>query len=250
MLSALADLATHCLTVVERQSLTMTGLFLAGLAGSFTHCAGMCGPFVLSQTGALLAQTTIAQATPLRRLRASLLVPYHLGRITTYALIGAAISVPFGLTVTLGGLWWLPPILLVLAALSFVAIALGLLRGTGLPGGLYGGLGTSLARLGRPLISQPTGFRGYVLGLLLGLLPCGLVYAALTGAVSSGEPLAAFLGMVAFGAGTIPALIGVAYGGSWLLPWSGIDLRRAAPYLALGNAMFLMFVAFDLVWRA
>ena len=50
-------------------------LFMAGLVGSAGHCAGMCGPFVLAQVGA---------RTQLNRLAGSALLPYHLGRGTTY----------------------------------------------------------------------------------------------------------------------------------------------------------------------
>ncbi|MBY0430344.1 MAG: sulfite exporter TauE/SafE family protein, partial [Rhodospirillales bacterium] len=32
----------------------MASLFLTGLVGSLSHCAGMCGPFVLSQVAARL----------------------------------------------------------------------------------------------------------------------------------------------------------------------------------------------------
>ena len=54
-------------------------LFLAGLAGSATHCAGMCGPFVLGQvTAGLVARPGLS------RLAAGALLPYHLGRAVTH----------------------------------------------------------------------------------------------------------------------------------------------------------------------
>jgi sulfite exporter TauE/SafE len=44
------------------------------------------------------------------------------------------------------------------------------------------------------------------IGLLNGLLPCGMVYAALAGAISVGGPLQGSLFMTLFGLGTLPAL--------------------------------------------
>ena len=52
----------------------------------------------------------------------------------------------------------------------------------------------------------------FVFGLANGLLPCGLVYAALAIPVASGEPLVGALSMVAFGLGTVPALAAMTMG--------------------------------------
>jgi sulfite exporter TauE/SafE len=203
----------------------------------------MCGPFVLSQTGARLAEMGGGQHASLTRLGAALLLPYHLGRLTTYAVLGAAVALPIGRARQAIDLWWLSPVLLMLAAIAFVAIALRLIGHATGSGALARFAGSSLANLARPLFLNPVGIRGYALGLLLGFLPCGLVYSALIGAAAQGNPLPAFIGMLAFGAGTIPSLFTVAYGGSWFLTRSGLDLKRLAPYLALANAAFLMAIA-------
>ncbi|MCA9735916.1 sulfite exporter TauE/SafE family protein, partial [candidate division KSB1 bacterium] len=58
-------------------------LFLAGLVGGFTHCAGMCSPFVLAQT---------AQGETFQRLSSKLLLPYHLGRMTTYVTLAVIVN--------------------------------------------------------------------------------------------------------------------------------------------------------------
>src|SRR4030095_7428592 len=63
-------------------------LLLAGLAGSVVHCVGMCGPFVLGQVMADLDHGPSAYGE-WRRLCGAALLPYHLGRLTTYAALGS-----------------------------------------------------------------------------------------------------------------------------------------------------------------
>src|SRR3954468_13375587 len=60
-------------------------LFLTALAGGFAHCSTMCSPFVLAQ----LPVGADGSATRLARLSSGALLPYHLGRLTTYTLLGA-----------------------------------------------------------------------------------------------------------------------------------------------------------------
>src|SRR5579863_243278 len=64
----------------------MATLFVAGLAGSTAHCATMCSPFVLAQL-----RDADRGDGPLRLVRVALL-PYHFGRATTYAALGAALG--------------------------------------------------------------------------------------------------------------------------------------------------------------
>jgi sulfite exporter TauE/SafE len=54
---------------------------------------------------------------------------------------------------------------------------------------------------------------GLLLGLVLGFLPCGLLYAALATASISAGPVTGVLAMLAFGAGTVPALVAVGTAG-------------------------------------
>ena len=74
----------------------LASLFLAGLAVSASHCAGMCGPFVLAQVGTRLAAMPLQRATLLTRLSGMALLPYHLGRATTYTALGAVAGGLFG----------------------------------------------------------------------------------------------------------------------------------------------------------
>jgi sulfite exporter TauE/SafE len=57
------------------------------------------------------------------------------------------------------------------------------------------------------LLKKPGSFTPFLLGLLNGLLPCGLVYIGLTASVATGHAIHAALYMILFGAGTIPVML-------------------------------------------
>lgn len=213
-------------------------LFLAGLAGSATHCVGMCGPFVLGQVTAGLA------ARPgLSRLAGGALLPYHLGRITTYVALGAAAGFASGLAVHGAGQRTLLALLLALGAVLMLAQAFGqvaaLLPAIGPPRQLT----EMVTRRAAPLLANPVGARGYALGLLLGLLPCGLLYGAIAAAAASGSALGAALGMAAFALGTVPALVGVGLAGAFFGRRFAPALRVVAVPLLLLNATVLGVLA-------
>lgn len=152
--------------------------FVAGLAGS-PHCVGMCGSFA---------------SVCARSLRGS--VAWHAGRITMYATLGALGGFAGSL---IGGPAWLPFALSALLLIWFAGVLAGVLPQLRLPGGAVGRAGSALIKRG------DVGSR-YVFGLVTGLLPCGLLYAALSLAIAAGSPWRGALAMSAFGLATVPAL--------------------------------------------
>jgi uncharacterized protein len=178
--------------------------FVLGFLGS-AHCLGMCGPFVMgiSRIGESRGRPIVSQ------------LAYFAGKTSSYAVLGAVA----------GGLSGL-----LLAALdnfqrSF-SIALGLLLVLtgivllarlhlfpGLEARLFGKLGDAMGvlvrRHGTPSL--------VTLGMLNGLLPCGLVYGAVILAATTGSIWMGALSMAAFGLATIPALALVAAGSQWLM---------------------------------
>ncbi|HZF74888.1 MAG TPA: sulfite exporter TauE/SafE family protein [Acetobacteraceae bacterium] len=206
-------------------------LFLAGLAGGVTHCAGMCAPFVLAQAGALADRH--AGGPVLRRLSGAALLPYHVGRMLGYTALGGVAGGAAGAVTQVTGLRYVLASLLLAAAVLMLAQAshrlvarLPLLARLRLPALRVPG---PVQRRVAPLLAAPTGGRGIVLGLMLSALPCGLLYAALAAAAATGSVLAGAVAMAAFVAGTVPALVAVAMLGR-------IFLRRLGPAWGVAGA--------------
>ena len=191
--------------------LDLSVVFLAGLLGS-AHCAGMCGGFAIA-LGAL----------PGTRPYAVRLGTYLVGKALTYALLGA-LAGTFGYALFL--LTGVQKALTVGAGVAMVALGLVLVRGGGaLSGvGLAGVGGAAVTRwvagpLGR-LAGRGTLGSAFGLGMMNGLLPCGLVVALLAQAAFAGSALGGALTMAVFGASTMPALA-----------LTGLFGRMAAPHL-------------------
>lgn len=240
LLLQLTALGAHCRVTIGENGPLIGSLFLAGLVGSASHCAGMCGPFVLAQVGA-----RGRQALGFQRLIGSALLPYHLGRGTTYVLLGTLLATPVGAVVAGSGLKWLAPVLLVAAAAIFAGLGL---RGAGSTGQAAHRLVSAGGFLGlaRPLFARPSGWRGYALGGLLGFLPCGLLYAAIAAAAATGSSLAAAFGMTGFVLGTVPMLLAIGWlGQAAAQRWRGLA-DRAMPIVSGLNAAVLLLMAYRL----
>jgi len=171
----------------------LTSAFVLGLIGSF-HCVGMCGP--------------IAVALPINnqswssRLIGTLL--YNLGRAITYAILGAIFGV-LGEGIQLGGFQsWVSIIMGIMMILSvFFPI---LFRNTAFMNQfIYGYVSKLKSQLGPLLHSRSLGSL-FIIGLLNGLLPCGLVYVALALAIATGSVSSGAMFMFVFGIGTAPLL--------------------------------------------
>ncbi|MBL8709310.1 MAG: sulfite exporter TauE/SafE family protein [Rhodospirillaceae bacterium] len=243
-LANFAAFAVHCQTLAVANGPIFLALFLAGLVGSASHCVGMCGPFVLAQTAERMSALRLGDGAirhELRRLDAALATPYQLGRATTYVLLGALLATPFGLVAQSTGWPYLAPVLLAVAALLFAWQAM-----RGMEWGVAGAARLPdyrIAEVTRSLLRTPFGWRGYVLGLLLGFLPCGLLYGALAAAAATADPLAAAFGMFGFVLGTVPALLTVGYlGGVAATRWRPLA-RRAMPFVAGFNAVILLVMS-------
>jgi uncharacterized protein len=186
--------------------LELSVVFTLGLVSSL-HCVQMCGPIVLSYSVALGPSSS--GKSPSLVLGH---VAYNAGRILTYAALGAAAGLA-GKTVGLVG-----RLAGISSALAIIGGALMLIAGL-VMFGLFPALtsvGGSLFRITsgflRPLsklISSPTVARRLLLGLAMGFLPCGLIYAALLRALATGSAFWGAATMAAFGAGTAGALLAV-----------------------------------------
>lgn len=219
------------------------GLFVAGAAGSTMHCVPMCGGFVLGQVADRMAAMPAARLCEWRRVGAGVLLPYHLGRLTTYAGLGAIAGLGGGVLARLPWFGLLSATLLLAAAGLFLLHALRrVVPGLGrlLPGleRAPRGWNQAIARVTRSLNRTRRG-GGYLLGVALGFLPCGFLYAALAATAASSGPLLGMLCMLAFGLGTAPALIAVGIAGQAAGRHWQRGMAVAAPAVMLLNAALL-----------
>jgi hypothetical protein len=197
---------------------------LLGLVGSL-HCAGMCGPL------ALALPTTGRTGSAFLAGRAA----YNFGRIVTYSALGAVFGV-IGQTFALAGLQrWVS----LIAGVAILAGALATSRDPlGAPaaravGWLRSGLSTLLRQ--RTLVSL------FALGLLNGLLPCGLVYVACAAATASGHFLTGIEYMFAFGLGTVPMMLAIGLAGQKLQTTVRARLQGLVPIcIALVGALLIL----------
>lgn len=204
-----------CFHDITAGSGMISSLFLAGLAGGFTHCTAMCGPFVMAQI-----RPSDPSAPFLQKLKGAALIPYHLGRTTTYVGLAVLFSIFLNAIIQPSQIRTiLNFIILFTAALVFLSNAIPAL------GAVFPFLTRmslplpvkAIQRFSAPLLRSPSITQQYLLGTLLGFMPCGMVLAALIAAGSLSHPVQSAIAMAAFAAGTAPALILSAMGGNFLL---------------------------------
>jgi sulfite exporter TauE/SafE len=176
-------------------AITLSAL-LMGLFGG-AHCVGMCGGVVGILCGAAPREARYT-------------VLYNLGRVGAYTLLGLV----FGALGTLStGLFPLAEIRVVLRAIAAICMLLvGLhLAGFATPANKLEAIGAPIWRLVSPLTRRLLPVRSprhaVALGALWGLMPCGMIYAALALATSAGTPAHGAATMAAFGAGTLPVML-------------------------------------------
>ncbi len=196
-----------------------------GLTGSL-HCVGMCGPLVMAlprRQGAGMSSHLSGR------------VLYNLGRTTTYACMGLFAGL-VGRVIQLAGVQQavsigLGIILLLTVFLSTRQLPEWMVRT------FYKPVQTLLGRIVKN--GSPLGL--YQVGLVNGLLPCGLVYAALAAASLQGTTFSAVLYMTLFGLGTAPLLFALSMGGLGLQsPRMRPVLNRLIPVLTCVVASLLI----------
>jgi len=195
---------------------------------SSAHCVGMCGPIALAVPSSRMSWNG--------RLFDALLL--NGGRVLTYALLGALFGT-FGRGLHMAGLQ--QALSIIMGVLMVLAVLVpALFRRDLFTTAALGGLGRLRSALARNL--RRTSPEGLLLtGLLNGLLPCGMVYFAVAGALVQDGPVHGALFMLAFGAGTWPALFAVRLGGGLLTGAWRSGARKAAPYVfALLGVLFIL----------
>jgi len=202
--------------------------FSMGLMSSF-HCVGMCGP--------------IALALPVQQgnkfVRFTGLLTYNTGRAFTYALLGMLLGTVGSSLVWLGYLRYLS-VFSGFLMLAYVFMPAQLDRHFRTPAvwqKYIQRLKTQMASMLRSK-SAPAWL---ALGILNGLLPCGLVYLALMSSLATGGPVKGGIFMLLFGAGTFPAMMAVGFFKQWFTVSLRTKMRKLTPVL-LAMAGILLVV--------
>jgi len=180
-----------------------TGYFLAfttGVLGGFGHCIGMCGPLVASYA---LAQASVPQPFLIRMLPHLL---YNSGRITTYALIGGVMGLSGSFVNVAGRLAGIQNIVAVITGVAMIFMGLSIV-GIGAKTAWIEKKNLPILRAAQKVLASPSTLRYYPLGLILGLLPCGLSYTVFIASAGTGGLFPGMLTALLFGLGTLPALL-------------------------------------------
>jgi uncharacterized protein len=199
--------------------------FILGLAGSL-HCVGMCGPIALSLP---LRSKTISG-----KIWGSTL--WSLGRILTYSIMGVlfgligsgfrfvgyqqAISIAIGTTMIL-------TVILPSFNQKYLSVS-------------FAGLFIPVRRRMQGLLKEKNNRALFLIGIFNGLLPCGLVYMAVAGAIASTDLLYGILFMVFFGLGTLPLLLVVSLLGNVISLSVRKSVNKIVPFVVI--ALGILFI--------
>lgn len=203
---------------------TIAAGLVLGAIGSL-HCVGMCGPIALS--------LPVVNTSHASKYIGTLL--YNLGRVVTYAMLGVLFGLigqslvwmgfQQGLSIALGVLL----LLLVLLPKRFTnriqifPKAMASIRG---------GIGK---------LFQTRSYSSlFTIGVLNGLLPCGLVYMAIAGAIATASVVQSSVWMAAFGLGTLPMMWLMAMIGSNLKLRFRTSIRKVYPFMIAIMACLLI----------
>lgn len=183
-------------------SLDYFSAFIIGLFGS-GHCLSMCGGIT----------TMLTSAIPDKDKQTAFIFSYNLGRIFTYSLIGAIVGFTGSIAAKNLGM----PLVSLRLISGIFLVLLGLYIGGWLMWiahieRLGKGIWRFLSPLSKRVIPVNSVKKSFVLGLIWGWLPCGLVYSTLTWALASHSLLDGAAIMFFFGLGTLPALFTLSFG--------------------------------------
>ncbi len=199
--------------------------FILGLVGSF-HCIVMCGPIAIATAGGKRD-----------RLYNGKILAYNIGRTTTYFVLGL-IAGSLGFVASLAGLQHL--LSLVLGSFIVLAVIVSYLTRRHLTGSKAYKLVSLIKRPFQNVLKKQTLGSKLFLGLINGLLPCGLVYVALAAAMAQNSIIHSGTYMMIFGLGTIPVMASLSFSAEYINRLKGIKINKLIPYLSLTMGLLLI----------
>lgn len=193
----------------------MISAIAMGLAGSF-HCVAMCSPLMLAAS----AKSPFLFSK----------IVYNAGRVLVYALLGAMAAAIGSNSVNVTQQNYLS----VAMGIIFLLLAFGVFKKVTIPflsSGVLRLISNMKKWFGSWLISKSK-IAMLILGMLNGLLPCGLTYIAVASCFILPTAFDGFLFMILFGVGTWPVMVG--------FTWIATALLRKVNYQRITTAMFLV----------
>ncbi|MCG6186589.1 sulfite exporter TauE/SafE family protein [Maribellus maritimus] len=194
--------------------------FLLGLMGSF-HCAGMCGPIAIALPlhGNTVSQKIFGGAL------------YNIGRTLTYGIMGAVFGL-LGQGIQMIG--FQQKVSVLMGGVMIVSVLFpALFRNQySLDKSWFSVVGKLKKSIGQ-LFTIRSFSSLFFIGLLNGLLPCGLVYMAIAGAIGVGNVGEGSLYMILFGLGTIPMLLAISLAGNVMSLTVRKRINRLIPVLVV-----------------
>jgi len=194
--------------------------FLFGLISSL-HCIGMCGP--------------IAMMLPLERnnltKKAFQILLYHAGRLTAYGTLGLVFGL-LGKGLYLAGMQQQISIAVGILIITIVVIPEKVFAKYNFSKPVYRIISKVKSNLGNQFRKKsPDAI--FTIGLLNGFLPCGLVYAALFGAIAMQNELYGTAYMLLYGLGTVPMMSAVVYMSTMLSNPFRNKIQKIIPVVAV-----------------
>lgn len=221
------------------QTIDLLGFLTLGLLGGFGHCVGMCSPFVL------FVSRRYAPPDGGRWAAFAAQGWYTVGRVVTYAVLGAVAGALGGVVELAGGLLGLQRTasavaggVLVIWALMALSDLVPRLNAVGNVVAHLAQWNPASAGLWARLKCRVPG-HPFATGLFLGLLPCGLLYSALIAAVARGGALQGGAALALFGIGTAPALLGLSVADELLARNRAVVNRLSQVFLLAMGIWFL-----------
>jgi sulfite exporter TauE/SafE len=211
--------------------LLISGLAL-GIVSSF-HCVGMCGPIAFSLPVYYL---------PTHKKLAGILL-YHTGRIFIYASLGVFFGF-VGRQFFLAGSQQIFSI--VLGCIILLILLQSLFKYRGIRISLMVQFQNRLQSFISIYIQKKQLYAMFILGMANGLLPCGMVYLAITGAMAAGSIIGGIVFMTAFGLGTFPPLFALSYFGNVISIEARNKMKRVIPYFVATMAVLLILRGLNL----
>jgi sulfite exporter TauE/SafE len=202
-----------------------------GFFGSL-HCLGMCGPLALGVTRFANVRSNVLFYA----------IQYNVGRIFTYAILGAVFGL-IGQAILLSGFQKGFSILAGIILVGLFALSLNIEKVLfRIPS--YQNVYNRVFKKISETLKNGSGKYPFLIGLLNGILPCGLVYLALAGSLASGNLFVGIAFMIFFGIGTLPAMIGVMWmggGNKFRILTKGFVFNKVFPILHLAFGIYLIY---------